>query len=414
MGQCSVMGCGWDWLADILAQYCLAVWCISMSTSRPFKLFTVLFTAVEISTGLFDFATSCLGFYPTQSDTSHGPWYAYVEHWLTPNQTYSDLGVWCWLANTLYPLAVCLQAPFFVSAWLFPFAMLYAWHEVSQFLFVIANWKEVFIVARVDADGKEPTSVITNSGIDYVRRCDQAEIDVLTEAYTLVKDCLWPEGDTHSAKSKPRLAWVNIFNNNKPCPAWDNQPEPVKKRFQDFIDKLLTEDYHGKPPMALSYGFINNPINCAKNQTWHMDYGDDVSNLFISMTDVRLENATQYIRGPIKARCTTSNYFPEPTELMDDEGVDHLEVCQLVCKPYTLFKLYPGVVHRGIANKAEYDRVVFFVSTNPTFIDIEEEGELVGDLKEEKEEAGDKEYAKLLKAEEEAREKSKTAAVKTN
>lgn len=26
--QSTVMGCGWDWLADIMAQYCLAVWCL--------------------------------------------------------------------------------------------------------------------------------------------------------------------------------------------------------------------------------------------------------------------------------------------------------------------------------------------------------------------------------------------------
>lgn len=26
--QPTVMGCGWNWLADIIAQYCLAVWCL--------------------------------------------------------------------------------------------------------------------------------------------------------------------------------------------------------------------------------------------------------------------------------------------------------------------------------------------------------------------------------------------------
>ena len=56
--QTSVMGCGWDWLADLLTQYCLAVWGMSNSNNYAFKLYTVLFTCVEISTGLFDFAIS--------------------------------------------------------------------------------------------------------------------------------------------------------------------------------------------------------------------------------------------------------------------------------------------------------------------------------------------------------------------
>jgi phosphatidylglycerophosphate synthase len=31
--QSTVMGCGWDWLADIFAQYCLAVWCLYKQSS---------------------------------------------------------------------------------------------------------------------------------------------------------------------------------------------------------------------------------------------------------------------------------------------------------------------------------------------------------------------------------------------
>jgi phosphatidylglycerophosphate synthase len=61
-GQSSNIGCGWDWLADILAQYNIAIWVmIAEPAGSPLQVFTVLFTTVEISTGLFDFATSTTG-----------------------------------------------------------------------------------------------------------------------------------------------------------------------------------------------------------------------------------------------------------------------------------------------------------------------------------------------------------------
>ncbi len=31
--QSTVLGCGWDWLADIFAQYCLAIWCLNKQSS---------------------------------------------------------------------------------------------------------------------------------------------------------------------------------------------------------------------------------------------------------------------------------------------------------------------------------------------------------------------------------------------
>ncbi len=41
-----------------------------------------------------------------------------------------------------------------------------------------------------------------------------------------------------------------------------------------------------------------------------------------------------------------------------------MQVSQLVCKPFSIVKLFPGVIHRGIANEESFDRVLFFVSTN--------------------------------------------------
>jgi hypothetical protein len=40
------------------------------------------------------------------------------------------------------------------------------------------------------------------------------------------------------------------------------------------------------------------------------------------------------------------------------------QVSQVVCKPFSILKLFPGVVHRGIANEEAFDRILFFISTN--------------------------------------------------
>ena len=143
--QSTVMGCGWDWLADIFAQYCLAIWTLSPASSSPFYLtcFVVFFTLIEVACGLFDFAISAQSVYPSMGDTRSLPWYARVEHWLTPGHSYNLLGWVCWLANTLFPTCICLHMNVeYVCYLLGPFALLYAWHECVQLVFVVVNWKE--------------------------------------------------------------------------------------------------------------------------------------------------------------------------------------------------------------------------------------------------------------------------------
>jgi len=366
-GQSSVMGCGWDWLADIFAQYCLAIWCMYMSQNSTFKLFTVLFTGVEISTGLFDFAVSAQSVYPSQSDSHNVPWYAIVEEWLTPGQVYNNLGTFCWLANTMYPISICLQMHSVIVYSLAPFALLYAWHEVSQLLFIVQNFKET-------------TATLHQQGIEYMRECDSTEIERLKIAYEqtaktsgspMAGEPAEDNGDNNASPKKKEITWVNLFNNGKHAPCFDQHP--LKQELSDWVRSLVKENYPLEPDRAiLSYGFITAPKHGKKDQTWHFDYGEKVSNLFVPMTEVTPKNGTQFIRGTLKTDMPANNYFPEPNEVMRLEGANHMEICQVISKPYTLLKLYPGTCHRGIANGEDYDRVLFFVTTNPTEMDLGE------------------------------------------
>ena len=58
---------------------------------------------------------------------------------------------------------------------------------------------------------------------------------------------------------------------------------------------------------------------------------------------------------------------------MDFLGVDHFEVKQIVCKPYNVIKTGACTIHRGIANRTEKDRPLFWVNysrTNYKVVDL--------------------------------------------
>jgi len=60
------------------------------------------------------------------------------------------------------------------------------------------------------------------------------------------------------------------------------------------------------------------------------------------------------------------NYYPAPHEMLDREDVEYLEVSQIIVRPFSVVKLLPNTIHRGIANKENYDRNMFFISTSRT------------------------------------------------
>lgn len=350
-GQSTVIGAGLDWLADLCAQTVLAAWCLRAGS--PITAFVVVVTWIELSTGLFDFAATATGVYPRQTDTSTLPWYARVEHWLTPNQIYNRFGTACWLANTAFPLAFVLSLPAWATVALAPLAILYAWHETCQLAFLLANWREA--------------SAALKNGLDYMRDCTAAEIALLEQAYRQCRDRV-PESEALSgARSGSAITWFNVYHGGAYGAAF-----ALREPLTQWVHDLLRE-FYAAPRAVLSFGFIMAPRNGRESQQWHFDYAPSVSNLFIPMTVVTHRNATQFVRGALRrVGMPPSNYFPDPHELFDGEGVSHMEVSQIISKPFTILKLAPSVLHRGIANGEETDRLLFFVSTNDVAIDIGE------------------------------------------
>ncbi len=346
-GQSTTIGCGMDWLADLAAQFAIALWALELDI--PGAAYFVLFFFVELSVALFDFALSTVNIYPARGDSSKISLLLRVEHWLTPNDRYSTLGTACWLANTALPLGLGLRFPVFVSLALVPLAFLYAWHELCQLGFVLRNWKET---------AAEPLR-----GIHAERQCTEAERRLL--------EACWQETEQRFAKSRPEnsaIYWHNLYINQA-----QTTHSPVSDGVYDFVETLLTELYPREKRVILSYGFIISPANSSENQGWHFDYSPEVSNIFIPLTPVTQKNATQFIENILKSEMSESNYFPPPAQLLEKEDRLTLKVSQVVSAPFVIMKLQPGTCHRGIRNQEEYDRILFFVSTNKdVFIDIGE------------------------------------------
>lgn len=334
--QSTIMGCGWDWCADILTQFCIAVWII-YTPGIPwwFVNFTVFFTAVEIMTGLFDFATGTKGFYPSHPDTI--PWWAYSEQLMTPKNTYSLLGIIGWLANTILPVVYCWHFPSVLVVPLIPFALLYAWHEVVQLIFVVSTWKEI--------------AVKRDCGIDLIRVCTGQEEDLLKNSYKKL--------NIEKPPMEGVLYWNNIFVGGK----WKDDT-PYKEEMDAFVKLLLQQCYPGQKRYIRSFGFLTSPANSLKSQSWHYDYSATTSNVFVPMTETTARNATQFIRGPRPHPLPESQYYPNATTVRKKENAPYLQLCQMLVPAFTVLKMWECVMHRGIKNGENYDRVMFFLSSD--------------------------------------------------
>ncbi len=348
--QSTVMGCGWDWFADLLAQYDLAIWCVAEKSD--IALIVMLFSAVEFGTALFDFAMSATSVYPEQHDDGTRSWFFIVEKWFFPDGSFSrPIGEMCWLSNTLWPISIILGWHPHVRTGLGICAFIYAWHECCQFVWIVSNWIE--------------TTASYGHGIQYQRPCTEEEKTILQET---LKSCQVVMDVQGSAGVHKEIHWTNLYAEDEYHP--DVGKIPSFPAYEAFVHKLIAENYLPDDPRhILSYGFIVGPANGTKSQNWHHDYADGVSNIMIPMTRDTTNNATQFMRMPHgRARCFHENdkeqEYPPPHELLEAEQTTHMEVTQVISEPFSILKLMPSVLHRGIANREDYDRIIFFLSTS--------------------------------------------------
>lgn len=91
----------------------------------------------------------------------------------------------------------------------------------------------------------------------------------------------------------------------------------------------------------------------------------DFASLFIPVTPVTAENATQYAVLPPTVPLSLYQQATKDLDSIDLNSIvaagHHVSVRQLLAPPFTVCKMQAGAIHRGIANRGDYDRVVMFI-----------------------------------------------------
>lgn len=105
----------------------------------------------------------------------------------------------------------------------------------------------------------------------------------------------------------------------------------------------------------ITCGFLFNPRDNSTTQDFQIDFDDKTSStIFIPIAHLISENSPQV------ACIKTKNHFTEANIM----GKTEIEVLtQIVCKPYTIIKMNSDSIHRGIGNRSNIDRPMFFINS---------------------------------------------------
>ena len=140
--------------------------------------------------------------------------------------------------------------------------------------------------------------------------------------------------------------------------------------FDKYVHDLVAESESEKQNIH-SYGFLYSPAHGQATQFYHIDFDPEMVIMFISMVEHTTENATQFLefktdKKPTKIGKSNHKFGDNDIELMKFLGVDQIEVKQICCRPFTLIKGGAGTIHRGIANRSDKDRPLFWVNYSKT------------------------------------------------
>lgn len=93
------------------------------------------------------------------------------------------------------------------------------------------------------------------------------------------------------SSARKEIFWVNIWQRTggQPPLSFEGLPQGLDCWARD----LALRTYCDTEIELDGYGFISNPIG-SKSQKWHVDYSNAYSTIFIPLTRVTPENATQY------------------------------------------------------------------------------------------------------------------------
>ena len=341
--QCSILGSGIDWFADMASQLVAMGWWISLQPSvLPW---IAAATCIELCNCIFDFASTATARYPKMPPRLRDRhlFFAILD-WSMPGGSYTALGNALWLAYPLCVLAFCLGLRTAGLALLLP-ALVYLWCEFAWVVFIVASWREPARSTPVYDDapaGFRHCGILPEASRELLQR-------VSASAFTLlITEC-------EASKARGEIFWVNIWQRSG-----DGRGMPVDgaEELGAWARDLAAQHYRHEDVELDGYGMIVNPVG-SRAQDWHIDYTRGYSTIFIPMSELSPENAVQYA------------VLPAPPDIGNPDCVDLREIAntsdwisirQLLAPAWSMLLMDFGAIHRGISNQGSWDRHMFWIS----------------------------------------------------
>jgi len=167
-----------------------------------------------------------------------------------------------------------------------------------------------------------------------------------------------------ASAAKGEIFWINLWQRSS-----DEKPIAVEGagELDRWARELVERAYAGTGVQLDGYGFIINPVN-SKSQPWHVDYTMDYSTIFIPLSRLTPQNATQYAVLPPHTPPAVIKAAFANLDVIDLDALvaacDYVSVRQLLVPPFSIVKLDFGTLHRGIANTGGFERVMFWISVS--------------------------------------------------
>jgi hypothetical protein len=190
-------------------------------------------------------------------------------------------------------------------------------------------------------------------GVELKRPLSDQEKALMLDSYEHSKHLAVPKD------LKGELYWLNYFVDGEFVIEFEQRDS-----FHKWVIDTLNEVYFDWTEIHIvSYGFIISPAGGTVDQRFHYDYTHTSSNLFVPLTKITPLNATQFLRKPLTAHYEDIQWLGDADDLMVKEGRP-IEIHQLIVPPFSLIQLLPGTPHRGIANRDNYTRILFFCTVD--------------------------------------------------
>jgi hypothetical protein len=215
---------------------------------------------------------------------------------------------------------------------------------------------------RVPPHQSAPNDPFKNLGI-----LDASKQALLKGALEEWRSALGPRWD--QALAAKEIFWTNIWQLHPPTKAEEKfrfSPD-LTAAMLAWCMSLLPEHYPDDDVRLDGFGFIVNPMG-SRTQAWHIDYTRDYATVFIPLTPITPENATQYV---VLSSDTSVASYVAATANLDKIDVDllisstpNITICQKLARPFTVLKMDFETIHRGIGNTGSFHRVNFWCSVS--------------------------------------------------